>query len=355
MKVLAFIETVGHVCFRYRLRAFAAALAEAGWWLEAVPLAPNHWRRARQLRQARRADVVILQRKLLRRWQLALLRHCAKTLIYDFDDAVFVRDSFSPKGPASRTRSRLFRSAVAAADVVIAGNNYLKQQALPYCRDENVHVIPTCVEPRLYQTANHHRKNGHVKLVWIGEHSTVPCLVHPWPMLAAVARRLPGIELRVIADVFPQRCPIPVVPRVWSSAQEAAELASADIGISWLPDDPWSNGKCGLKVLQYMAAGLPVVADAVGIHREIVVHGETGFLVTSPAEWADAVQRLAASPALRRRMGRRGRELVRQRYSVAAWAAKFVALVQHAHQGLPCSLAPEASLAGATDQVRLAA
>ena len=86
--------------------------------------------------------------------------------------------------------------------------------------------------------------------------------------------------------------------------------------MSWVPDDFWSRGKCGLKVLQYMAAGLPVVAKPVGVQAELVRHGETGFLAATPAEWADAVGRSARDPELRRRMGWAGRRLVESRYSV---------------------------------------
>ena len=81
---------------------------------------------------------------------------------------------------------------------------------------------------------------------------------------------------------------------------EAAELAEGDIGVAWMPDDSWSLGKCGLKVLQYMAAGLPVVANPVGIHREMIVHGETGFIASTPQQWAEAVARLAADPHIAR-------------------------------------------------------
>src|SRR5207249_4095705 len=108
-------------------------------------------------------------------------------------------------------------------------------------------------------------------------------------------------------DQFLRLRHLPVIDCPWTEAGEAAALASADIGISWLPDDPWSRGKCGLKVLQYMAAGLPVVANAVGVHAELVSHGQTGFLVETPQEWAEAVRTLAQDPRLRRRMGRAGR------------------------------------------------
>jgi glycosyltransferase involved in cell wall biosynthesis len=102
----------------------------------------------------------------------------------------------------------------------------------------------------------------------------------------------------------------------WQQETEAAEIAAADIGISWVPDDPWSRGKCGLKILQYHAAGLPVVANPVGVHREMVRDWETGFASLSREEWIEAISCLVNEPGLRQRMGMAGRQQVEDRYSV---------------------------------------
>ena len=327
MKVLALTEGPNHVCYRYRIEAFASALAARGWTLESLPLLPGTFQRSAQLRAAAGADVVILQRKLLPIWQVRLLRKFSKFLIYDFDDALFHRDSYSRKGPMSWARLAHFWATIYAADAVTAGNPYLHEQASDYIDPARVHLMPTTVDLSLYPTARHRRLNADAKLVWIGQHSTLSCLNYAESFLAAAAERLPGLELRVICNRFPQLEGVQVVPRQWSMASEAIELADADIGISWLPDDPWSLGKCGLKVLQYMAAGLPVVANPVGMNREMVDHGRTGFLAVTPEEWADAVRRLAADPVLRQSMGRAGRELVRERYSVHRWAPQFALLI----------------------------
>src|SRR5439155_14922425 len=100
-----------------------------------------------------------------------------------------------------------------------------------------------------------------------------------------------------------------------------------DVGISWAPDDGWSRGKCGLKVLQYMAAGLPVVANFVGVYAEMVRPGETGFLADTADEWVEAVARLAADAALRRRLGAAGRRRLEADYSVAAGAERWLDLL----------------------------
>ncbi len=130
------------------------------------------------------------------------------------------------------------------------------------------------------------------------------------------------------------------MPVPWSQAWEARDLAAGQIGISWLPEGPWSQGKCGLKVLQYQAARLPVVANPVGMHRDLVEPGVTGFLPRSVAEWIDAIRTLAADNRLRSRMGRTARQRVEEGYSVAAWAETFVASVAAAEKPLFAELTP---------------
>src|SRR3989442_3203906 len=122
----------------------------------------------------------------------------------------------------------------------------------------------------------------------------------------------------LICDRFVEFANLPLIPCRWSGEDEASDLAAADIGISWVPDDAWSRGKCGLKVLQYMAAGLPVVANPVGVQAEMVRHGESGFLASTRQEWVEAVTRLAHDADLRRRMGAAGQRRVEADFSVAA-------------------------------------
>lgn len=329
MKAIALIEAPQHVCYRYRLEAYVPELNRRGWTLEAVPISPGAVARLRQLRSVATADVVILQRKLLPIWQLLVLRRQARALVYDFDDAMFHRDSYSPKGVHSRRRLMQFWATIYAADAVIAGSEYLAAQAARFVGADRVTTIPTSLHPATYPLARH-PDDGVTKLVWIGQPSTLNGLQLMQAQLTAVAQRVASVELHVVCSEFPQFAGVKVVARRWSSQTEAQELAGCDVGISWLPDDPWSAGKCGLKLLQYMAAGLPVVANSVGMHRQLVRHGETGFLADTPAEWIAAIGRLAEDPALRRRMGAAGRELVEDHYNVDRWSGVFASLLQGA-------------------------
>lgn len=325
MHWIALVEDPQHVCCRYRLTAFRPFLEQAGHSLELRSLPRRWWQRVALFRRLRGANV-ILQRRLLATWQIMLLRRAAKRLLFDVDDALFLRDSYAARGLHDRRRLRRFAATVRRADAVIAGNAFLAENAARFTDAARVHIIPTCVDPKRYPLSTFSRR-GEIDLVWVGSSSTLRGLEAIAPLLEAMGQSIPGLRLKLICDRFLQLNHLPIAAVPWSEADEAAEIAAADIGISWLPDDLWSRGKCGLKVLQYMAAGLPVLANPVGVQVEMVRHGETGFLVETPQQWIEAARRLADDAELRRRLGRAGRRVVEAEYSVAAGAARWVALL----------------------------
>jgi glycosyltransferase involved in cell wall biosynthesis len=347
MHLTALVKGPDHVCCRYRLAAYRPAFARAGWTLDLRPW-PGGWlSRLLLRRELGNPDLLLLQRKLPPAWQLPLLRRAAPLLAFDFDDAVFLRDSYSHRGCHSPRRARAFAAVLRAADVVLAGNAFLHGQAGLWTDPRKVHLLPTCVDLARYTPADHAPRPG-VQLVWIGSSSTLRGLEGARDVLEALGARLPGLALKVICDRFPTFRNLRVLPCPWSGRTEAAELRAADIGLSWLPDDLWSRGKCALKVLQYMAAGLPVVANPVGVQAEVVRSGETGFLVETAGELARAVARLAGDPGLRRRMGERGREVVRTTFSLASGEARWRALLGNLCRDVP---APARS-AGQAGQAR---
>jgi glycosyltransferase involved in cell wall biosynthesis len=327
MQLIALVESVEHVCARYRLAAFRPLLERAGHGLELVRWPDRWWERLALGRILRRRDAVIVQRKLPASGQLALLRRSAKRLLFDFDDAIFLRDSYAARGLHSTRRLRRFAAILRAADAVLAGNGYLAEHAKRWVAPERVHLVPTCVDPSRYSLAPHSHTDQDVQLVWIGSSSTLQGLEAIRPLLEDLGRRLPGLRLKMICDRFLEFRHLPVIACPWSQESEAAEIAAADIGISWVPDDAWSLGKCGLKVLQYMVAGLPVVANPVGVQEEMVQQGENGFLARTTDEWIEAVGRLMADPKLRLRMGAAGRQRVERDFSVQTGAARWIEIL----------------------------
>ena len=331
MKALALVEARDHVCCRYRIAAFERALQAAGWSLAVEPLAPGLFARLAQFARVGDYDAVILQRKLLPGWQVGELRRRSRRLVFDFDDAVLYRDSYDQRGPYHRRRRERFKRVVQLADVVIAGNDFLANRAIDAgASTDRVQVIPTCVETSTAQPTAHPSRSAQpsgIDLVWIGSSSTMAGLDQQRPLWERVGREVPNLRLRMICDRFLRFEALEVVDLPWSRATEAADVAGGDVGISWVPDDLWSRGKCGLKVLQYQAAGLPVIANPVGVHRDLIQPGVDGFLPTTPDEWVEALRTLRDDSDLRRRMGRAARTAVETHYSVDVWAANFVAAI----------------------------
>lgn len=310
MDISALVKNLDHVCCRYRLAAFRPLLAAHGDRLDIRPWSAAHLFPGK----LGKTDAVILQRLLLPGWQLSLLRRQARCLVFDFDDALYLRDSYDERGLAHPRQLRRFIKTVQAADVVVAGNDFLAAQASMWTTPDRVQMIPTCVDADRYSAAQHNHDD--VRLVWIGSSSTMRGLERIRPLLDELGRRFPRLRLHIICDAPFTLDNLPVDFSRWSSATEASDLAASDIGISWLPEDDWSRGKCGLKILQYLAAGLPVIANPIGVQGELVRHGVNGYLVRSPEDWIDAVQSLVTSPELRRQMGTQGRADIRARYHV---------------------------------------
>lgn len=339
MKALAFLEAPDHVCGRYRVSAFASALDDCGWSLRVEGIASGLRRRLAQLRSARDFDCVLLQRKLLPGWQLAILRSAAPRLVFDFDDAILYRDSFADRGPFSRRRASRFSKTVSAADFVLAGNEFLADCTVSSgAKAARVRVVPTCVDPGRYPVAEH-RDEGPLRLVWVGSSSTLRGLEERADLFRRLGSAVPGLTLRVVADRFPSFDPLKIEAVPWSEATEARAISGADVGVSLIPDDLWSRGKCGLKTLQYGAAGLPTIANPVGVHPKMIEPGRTGFLPATDEAWIAAVRLLAEDADRRRRMGQAARAKVEADYSVASWSGAFVAAIAGGLPG-PAPLSP---------------
>src|SRR5439155_6821650 len=165
---------------------------------------------------------------------LYFLRRAARVLIFDFDDAIFLRDSYSPKGLHSLRRLQRFAATVESADKVVAGNAGLRDQAARWTAPERIEVMPACLDAAAYPLAEPGHGDEGVELVWIGSASTLQGLAAIQPVLERLGQHDPGLRLKLICDRFLTLRTLPVVRCRWSQAGEAAALAEADIGISWI-------------------------------------------------------------------------------------------------------------------------
>ena len=106
-----------------------------------------------------------------------------------------------------------------------------------------------------------------------------------------------------------------------------AALARFDVGVMPLPDDPWTRGKCGYKLLQYFAAGVPAVASPVGVNATLLASGG-GLAATGARAWRAALEEFAGDAAARGEAGLAGRRLAESQYSYQRWAPELAALLR---------------------------
>lgn len=329
MELLALVESPQHVCCRYRIAAFEPYLRYYGVRVTYQAIAASPAARLVQMRSASQYDAVVLQRKLLDSLSLATLRKAARHLTFDFDDAVLFRDSYSPKGHHCPRRKARFEGIASCADQILAGNSFLAQLAEEHgAMSTRVRYMPTCVDFEAYESvrlASRRRPpDGPFVMVWVGSSSTLKGLEATTSLWNQVGDEVPDAVLKVVCDRFPRFERLKVEPVAWSEQTEIDHIVASDIGVSHVPDDLWSRGKCGLKVLQYMAAGLPVLTNQVGVHTEMVRSGRTGFLVTHPSEWLEAVRWLVANRDSAAAMGREAMNEIRIAFDIADWGRFFV-------------------------------
>ncbi len=280
-------------------------------------------RRIRQILGACSYDIVFLQKAILTaylRGMPALLRTCARRLVYDLDDAVHL----APPHPLRRVWRLLedrgqVNKILAAADLVLAGNGWLAEAA----RDCGgpVALFPTVVDTDRFAPAPD--PPIEYRVGWMGNPSTTSCLA---PAASALETLEDGELVLVGADTG-QTVVRKAIIRPWSLASEVEELQHFAVGIMPLPEADWHKGKCALKALQYMACGIPCVASPVGPARDIIVHNENGLLAETPAQWRDAFEQLR-DPVLRQTLGAAGRATVEKQFSLRQAAPRLLELLE---------------------------
>jgi glycosyltransferase involved in cell wall biosynthesis len=269
-------------------------------------------------------DAVVLQKRLLSRVELFVLRSRVRRLVYDVDDAVM----YSSNGEDHARRRRRFSATVRAVDLVVCGNQFLAEEA---SRDtDRILVVPTCINTDAYRPGLRAQPGTALTIGWTGSRSTNAYLndiFHPLSQLHGPA------QLKIISDTtvgfdFFRLLHVPHVFVPWAPKTEILEAATFDIGLMPLPDNRWTQGKCGFKALQYMALGIPAVCSPVGVNRDIIHDGVDGMFAPTLQDWFPVVARLSKDAFLRETIGRAGRRRVEEAFSLATHGPRFVRAVE---------------------------
>lgn len=241
-------------------------------------------------------------------------------IVFDFDDAIFVSYRSPTNGYLSYLKfAGKAKTICRISSHVMVGNPYLADYARQY--NDNVTVIPTTIDTEKYAIKNRSNSATVPVIGWTGSFSTVQHLDTLRGVLEKLART-ERFRLRVIGTPRYEIEGVEVEALPWRSETEIEDLEPIDVGIMPLPDDLWSKGKCGLKALQFMALGIPVVCSPVGVNTVIIQDGQNGFVPATEDEWLERLRDLLRSVELRNRIGLAGRATVEQTYSAKAQAPR---------------------------------
>jgi glycosyltransferase involved in cell wall biosynthesis len=317
-----------------RPNEYDAFYREGRYARKAIMTGRGMLRRLSDLRHASNYDLVVVQREAIQLGTALIERGFSRSqarLVFDFDDAIWVRDvSEANRRVAWLKRPGKASKIIAMSDMVFAGNDYLRDYACQF--NPNVKLVPTTIDTAYHVRRAQRPDTSQICIGWTGSTTTI----RHFDLVVPVLRRLRArfgqrVRFKVIGDGRYANEDLGVQGRDWDPHTEIEDLSEIDIGLMPLPGDDWSKGKCGLKALQFMALETPTVMSPVGVNTKIVEDGRNGFLAASEEEWLEKLSLLVESPDLRKRVGRAARAAVVRDYSVESHKWRYL---QHLSEAL---------------------
>lgn len=296
---------------------------------KAIGTLRGHLRRMRDLIRLRSYDAVYISMWVTpfgTTWAERLTRRWARRIVYDIEDNLLTEDG-APRGLRQRLKGRgKTRFLLERADHVITASPFMVDRYRTLNAKGAVSLIYPSVDTDTFRPRATPFAEAKPVIGWTGTFSSRPYLDLLGPVFQELARRV-DYKLIVIGN-FPYALPgVDLEVLTWSRAEEVAQMQRLDIGVYPLPSDDWVLGKAGLKVIQYMAFGLPSVSSNIGTAVLQVTDGVNGFLVDTEAQWLAVLERLCRDPELRRRVGEAGREAAVAHYSRHATSAQYLAVL----------------------------
>jgi glycosyltransferase involved in cell wall biosynthesis len=300
---------------------------------KSLEMARSYAKLLREVRDLGEYDAVLVNREaaligpaVVERW----VARRGKPLIYLLDDPLYIRYRSPANGRFAYLKSPAKVATMCRLSAVVLANS---PSHVAFARRHNANVweIPSVVDAELYTgwIPRPERRDGRVRIGWSGSASTVGNLQVIRNPLRTWGER-DGVEVLLIGA---RDFHLPEVHHTgveWRAESEVDDLRRIDVGLVPVAETPWAEHKFYLKLVQYMALGIPPVATPLGSNPVVVEHGETGFLADDEDEWRDAVERLVADAELRERVGRRAAEVAHERYTLQANAEKILAAFRSA-------------------------
>jgi len=270
-------------------------------------------------------DIIFIQKVVfLPIWFQKIVRLLNNHIIFDFDDAMFIRTRNRINDTsieAIKYEPKFFHMVSISKFVVILENRYTQEMIGKY--NSNICMITGPIDTDRY-FPNPKKDSNELVIGWIGSQSTTMYIKPLEKVLYSLSTKYPNIKVELIGASPLSLKGIKMEIKQWSLDTEVEDLQNFDIGVMYLPNNLWTQGKGGYKLLQYMAIGIPCVASPVGINKELIIDGVNGFLCESPKDWEEKLSILIENSELRNLMGKRGREIAVKKYSVTASLPRLV-------------------------------
>ncbi len=286
----------------------------------------SYWDRVWISLHKRKHDLIWLQQELLP-WipfDMEKVLYSKKIpLLVDYDDAVFHRYDLHKNSLIRLLLRKKIDHVMEIASGLTVGNAYLAERA-EQTGARNIHILPSVVDTKKYHCKSKETQTDFI-IGWLGTPKTIHFLETIKPALENVLKSNTRLII-VGADIPDSVKDLPIQSQTWNEDTEIDQILQFDVGIMPLIDAPFERGKCGYKLIQYMACGLPVVASPVGVNQNIVEQGINGFLASTTEEWIDAIIQLRDDLALRKKMGMAGRKKVELHFNLESTANQLVNL-----------------------------
>ena len=286
------------------------------------------FRRIGHLLQSTKADYIFIHREAtpigppVFEWLLAKIFR--KKIIHEYDDAIWI-----PGGEDISFMKRWLKATWKIKHIikwsykVVAGNNFLYEYARQY--NPAVFLIPTVVDTTQTHFKQRDQKEGSKIVVgWTGTHTTLH-------NLEVIGEVIPELKKEIDFDFLlisnkPPQWNFDFIYKQWELATEQDDLLKMHIGIMPSKQGPWFEGKCGFKLIQYHACGIPAIASPTQVNSLITLHDQTGFIAHDRNEWKIYLKKLIADTALRSSMGEAGRKHIERNYSLNSLFPAFISL-----------------------------
>ncbi len=315
MKILAITNNIESNTFYLRTGRYKSFLAQYGIEMDVLQLSDKKTVRLKQYTRARQYNIVILSGVILSSLELSILNKLSNVIISDISGETIGNSLL-------KDNIEKFAGQMKMSRLVIASNAFLSELAFQYASD--VLTLPTAVEIKRYRPMTDRAYDSNIRLLWIGDHTTLHYLINIAPVLEEIGIRYSEVVLRVISDKYFKLRNMPVEPVKYKLEYIYNALNDCDIGLAPLREGKYSRMLCGHNILQMQAGKLPVIASPVGTYGDMVMHEVNGLLAQNTDQWTNSLSLLIENLGIGTQYGTSGREIARERFSTSTIAQQLL-------------------------------